>query len=686
MGFAVSIVSAVIKSVVGDKLESRLIKELVGISIDGISEKSINEITDFINGAKSKIDSILSKENMKSMGISEDIIDYVVTEIKDLLSKVEITDEVLRQCKYDCMNLSAFLWNKYCECKNDYIEYEREIERCLFEVAEALIKLVRESENFESDVLIHISNSVDDVMIGLQKISEYMKENFGKLDDNSQIILNLLLSILEQIQKMKIQGNETKSTADEEKKFQNNKKQKYIENWNSRLFLHFNNEDNFISLADAFIMSNYKMKKTTKGIGFSENDSLDKIIEKFVNYGKTSTLLIVGIPGIGKSSIVSWMANEYCNDDRIIVLRFRDWEYEELENGILKAVYCMLECKKIDLYNKILVLDGFDEMKTLDIRNKLLNDFMFDIKDIKNFKSIITSRSPYISSNIFQNVIELQEFDIDQIDQFFQKITGSNLGNKEKIKSNLDVIGIPVILYMAIMSKIDICENPTKPELYRHIFAEEGGIFDKFFDGENEYSEGTQILRNPDNIKHYLKFLRDVAFVMFEKNKLSLKKDECYVPKLDFQGKSVSILEFPIKHLFDDMEVNVEFVHKTIYEYFVAESIFVSINNAIHMTTKEIAGVLGKLLIRNNLNTEILEFLKYMVASNMSEKYVLMEKVFQLMMKKGMTYYANVTYKSVLHSEMTIFQNMMKIVGLWEKATIKQDNMLLQYINLCKKV
>ena len=49
MGFAVSIVSAVIKSVVGDKLESRLIKELVGISIDGISEKSINEITDFIN-------------------------------------------------------------------------------------------------------------------------------------------------------------------------------------------------------------------------------------------------------------------------------------------------------------------------------------------------------------------------------------------------------------------------------------------------------------------------------------------------------------------------------------------------------------------------------------------------------------------------------------------------------------
>lgn len=476
--------------------------------------------------------------------------------------------------------------------------------------------------------------------------------------------------------------NETRKNL----KFQNNKKQKYIENWNSRLFLHDDNEDNLITLADAFIMPNYKMNKSIKGIGFSGNDSLDKIIEKFVNYDKSSTLLITGVPGIGKSSIVSWIANEYRNDDRVIVLRFRDWEYEELENGLLKAIYSMLDCKKLDLFNKILILDGFDEMKTLDIRNKILNDFVSDIKDIKNFKSIITSRLPYISLNIFQNALKLQEFDINQIDRFYKKITGYNLGNKEKIKSNLDVIGIPVILYMAIMSKINFNENPTKPELYSHIFAKEGGIFDKFFDGENEYSEGTQILRNPNNIKKYLNFLRDVAFMMFERDKLSLEKDECYVPALDFQGKSISILEFPIKHLFDDTEVEVEFVHKTIYEYFVAEFIFVSIKKAVHMPIDEIAMVLGTLLIKKNLDSEILEFLKYMVTNNMSEKYMLMEEVFQLMMKKGMTYYVNKINKSVLHSEMTIFQNMMKIVTLWEKATIRQDNMLLQYINLCKKV
>ena len=104
----ISSVSAVLKSVVEDKLGSGLVKDLIGISIEGISEKGINEITDFINRGKSKIDSILSNENMKSMGIPEDKIDFVVAEIKELLSKIDITDEVLRQCKYDSTNLSFF--------------------------------------------------------------------------------------------------------------------------------------------------------------------------------------------------------------------------------------------------------------------------------------------------------------------------------------------------------------------------------------------------------------------------------------------------------------------------------------------------------------------------------------------------------------------------------------------------
>lgn len=669
MGITTSIVSAVLKSVVGDKFGSGLAKDLLGISIDGVSEKGINEITDFINDGKSKIERILSRENMKSSGISENIIEYVIAEIKDLFSRIEITDEVLRKCKYDSMNLSVFLWNEYRECKNDYIECESEIKRCLFTVAEALINLVRESKNFEKNVLIHISNSVDDTNAELQNISGYLKENFSKLDDNSQIVLNILLIILEQIQKMNMQDNKTKSTIDEVKKFKNNKKEDYIKTWNSRLFLHIDNDENPITLEDAFIVPDYEMYKSIKRIGFSDNDTLDQIIEKFVNYGKTSTMLITGVPGIGKSTITSWIANKYKDNERIIILRFRDWKKVILEKKLLEAICKELDCEEEDLESKVLVLDGFDEMKALNIRNRLLNEFFADIKDFENFKCIITSRLGYIDSSQFHNVLIINKFDIKRVEDFVKIITGDVLKKREKIEPNLEVLGIPVILYMAVISNIDISENPTKPELYNRIFAEKGGIFDRFsYDGLG-YDKGVQILRNDENIKSYLSFLQKVAFLMFENNSLSLKMDDCNIPELEFQGYSVNVLEFPIKHLFENSKSNIEFIHKSIYEYFVSEYFFVSILRAIHANeVKEgLAGILGNLFKSNNMSPEIFDFLKFrIINSDLNNKLYVIDEAFQLMLMNGMTFYMNKKCKNVVRCELLIFANMLELLHMWE--------------------
>lgn len=533
MGIAVSIVSAVLKSVVGDKLGSGLAKDLIGISIDGVSEKGINEIADFINNRRSKIDSILSRVDN----------DYVVAEIKGLLLKVEITDEVLRQCRYNSKNLFVFLLIKYCENKKKgYIEYEREIKQCLFDVAEALFKIAYESEDFGERVLIHISNSVDDANLEIQQLSIYMKENLNKLDVDSQIVLNILWTILEQIQKIHMQSNIASNIIFAEKNFINNKKEDYIKNWNNRLFLHIDNDENPITLADAFIMPDYVMNKSMKRIGFSKNDTLNKIIEKFIEYDKTSTMLISGEPGMGKSSIISWIANEYRNDDRIIILRFRDWKRSILKKTLLSAIRNKLDCENADLEDKVLILDGFDEMKALDIREKLLADFINEIKDFNNFKCIITSRPVYIDSSNFQNYLKLKVFDISRIEDFHKIVTEERLDQREKIESNLEVLGIPVILYMAIMSGVDISQNPTKPELYRRIFSEEGGIFDKFCFEEGGYDVGQHILRSSENIKKYLKFLREVAFEMFRKDDLPLIISECQLPELTFHGKSISIL------------------------------------------------------------------------------------------------------------------------------------------------
>lgn len=292
---------------------------------------------DFIDAEKLEIQYIFSNESMSAMNVAEEKRGYVTAEIKELLSKMDFSCEVLRQCRYDSMNLSAFMWNKYCEGKKGYIECENEIKKSLFFVAEELIKLVRKSENFEQDVLLQISNSADDISFEMQQVSEYMRQNFTELDNNNQTVLSILHSILEQIQN-NARENDKEDSADKNKKFRSNKKQEYIQNWNDKLFLHTDNSQDSIMLKDAFIMPDYEMHQAVSRIGFSNSDTLERIIEKFIDYDKASTMLISGVPGMGKSTIASWMANKYKEDDRIIILRFRDWEREELEEGILKAL------------------------------------------------------------------------------------------------------------------------------------------------------------------------------------------------------------------------------------------------------------------------------------------------------------------------------------------------------------
>lgn len=172
ISFAAKIVTIIVKSAANSKIGSELGKELIGASIDGVSERSIAEINNFIRGKKSKLEHILSEENMKKIYVAEEDIDFVVAELKDLLSKIKITDTVFRECRYNPENLKDFLWSEYSRSKN-IIENESDIKTGLYAVAETLIELMRESEEFKNNLLIQISNSIDDANVELQKISDY---------------------------------------------------------------------------------------------------------------------------------------------------------------------------------------------------------------------------------------------------------------------------------------------------------------------------------------------------------------------------------------------------------------------------------------------------------------------------------------------------------------------------------
>ena len=175
--------------------------------------------------------------------------------------------------------------------------------------------------------------------------------------------------------------------------------------------------------------------------------------------------------------------------------------------------------------------------------------------------------------------------------------------------------------------------------------------------------------------------MQKVAFLMFENNSLSLKMDDCNVPELEFQGDKVSVLEFPIKHLFENTEINVEFIHKSIYEYFVSEYIFSSLLTAIDSSTDELAKILGYLFKYNSITNEVLEFLGFkIINSKLNKEFNAMDKAFKLMLQDGMIYYTKENYKNAFKREMDVFSNMLEILHLWKVDYLKFDNSIAGYL------
>lgn len=385
---------------------------------------------------------------------------------------------------------------------NQMTDYSYAEQDCVYQAAENILKGCRENTNKMPDSeMIKAGLKVLFTNDSGSRCREFTGLFYKELtrDEHNCLYKELLLSVccekeyskeqLQQIEKKLsgltslFNGNQLSAksacgcqalTADRNPVFYNNKKQDYIDKWNDLLFLHKNADERPLTLSDVFIMPQFKICQNTGCNGFSGDSTVGEMIRVFISQKGSSCILLKGVPGIGKSSMVSWIANEYKEDDSVLVLRFRDWEREDLERGLLQAVLITLGCRKYDLENKVLVMDGFDEFKQLNERDSFISDFLTDAMDIKNFKLLITSRPNYIDESDFQYVFEIFPLSRNEIKRYYQLMKGTELQGEVW---NTDVLGIPVILYMAVMSEMDITKKTSKSELYGLIFAENKGKF-----------------------------------------------------------------------------------------------------------------------------------------------------------------------------------------------------------------
>lgn len=700
MGIAASVIAAVLKSAVGDKLGDGLAKELADISIDGISEKGINEITDFINEGKAEIENILSKENMKAMNVPEENITYITAEIKSLLSGINITDEVLRQCRYDSGKLKDFMWDEYTVHKNGYIECEGGIKTGLYAVAKVLMKLACESEEFGNKMLIQISNSADDTRAGLQKVSEYMGDNFDKLNADSQAILEIL-------QKKLIQDQESEIKNEDKKHKVKTRTKEFADKWNANMFLNdFDKRDKKaginVKLGEVYLEGHLPHYIWRENGEEEPSNDLKKLLSEYIEEKRDSKMLLVlGQPGIGKSTLITWIAVNFKHRiDDILVYKFAsdlkniDWESGRASERVLEE----LGLERTDLNGKILIFDGFDEVsiekyRRRDILDNLYGDWIFN-NTIENFSLIVTCRENYVTrfAVLKCEFITLQPWDEKQIKSFcniFQektkgKISESTMG---MLLENKEILGIPLILYMTLALNISIEKEGSVVDIYDKIFSLEGGIYDRCIENkkfENDHRIG--------GIKEYIhQISRGIAMRMFEYN-----PDDADISQNEYEKICDDVMEGKdgekerikqdaklgnyfkaVKHCEGVETERLCFVHRTIYEYFVAETIYSVIENAMmelsEKSQEELAGNIAFYLKEGKISPTIGEYLQHkgmklyqkLSAEKRNDFYQWWENAVGKMMEKGMFYYTkrNIQdYENIMKKEGRCFLNLLAIL------------------------
>ncbi|MGN0417697.1 pentapeptide repeat-containing protein [Anaerostipes faecalis] len=712
------IFNIVVKSIFKDEVDN----SLLSLPIEFCSEKSVSMITTFINERKHRIEYILSNENMKTMNISESNFDFVVAEITDLLDKVKINDDVLERCGFDDKKLTKYLYEKYFELNSKNIECENDIKKGISIIALSLVATKKECTAFVNDILLQINSSVDETNVEVKKIYGYLETNFEELNKNNQEILVRLNTIKEQ-NNIAVKKEESRTVE-------------YAQKWNENMFLNnFDKRDENaginIKLSEVYLekhLPHYKWRENKK-----ISKDLKNLLSEYIEFSEDNKmLLILGQPGIGKSTLLTWItANFNERVDNIIIYQFApdlknvDWKSHSISEKVLERTGLTYK----DLYGKTLILDGFDELSLGERTRQEVLDGLYDEliykKKTKHFTLIITCRENYIRGieKLKCQYITLQAWDKGQIESFctvFQRKTQNEISKNtmDKLYDNKDILGIPLILYMVLALNISIEKEGSIVDVYDRIFSLEGGIYDRCI--ENKKFADSH--RTGEVKRQIHQISREIAFWMFENN-----PNEASIPQQEYEKICTIVMissslenqdikyDFKIGSYFKAVKhcegVEAEdlfFVHRSIYEYFVVDAIFVSIeksivelseskqeelaeNIAFYLKSGMIDYVIGKYLMH-----KIMKVYGKLDYEKKNRFYDWWEMTVGKMVKQGMFYFSQQNichYNHIMGEEISCFLNLLEILRLLLKTgehkyilTKCNSEELIFYIKCCSIV
>lgn len=545
-------------------------------------------------------------------------------------------------------------------------------------------------------------------MIQGRQTFETMREGFdvsNKNDEETHRKLDYTIESIDSINK-KINGTDSGKTKHYEIPIKN-RAGEYADKWDENVFLNdFNKRDKNAGV-NIKLRELYLGKHLPRYVWKMDDEPLDDLKELLSEYtvdnDKKKMLLILGQAGIGKSTLITWiMANLVEKEDDIYIYQFSsdleniDWQ----GNDILNDIFKMLGLRYDELENKVLILDGFDEIHASSGREKILNQIYQSLKELnclRKISLIITCRENYMDElqKVRCDHITLQTWNDEQIISFCE-IYGS-MSKRNIMQANLDmmlenkkVFGIPLMLYMVLALDISVERNASLVDIYDKIFAVDGGgIYDRCINNLS-YGKEHRIGKVKQQIHH---ISQKIAFWMFENNsgKVIISRIEfrkiCDIMIKEAEEKTEDIQSDvligsyfePIRHCEGIGTDELQFVHRSIYEYFVSIYFFESMRNL--KSKEELAGKLGLLLKYGYLTEQMLVFLKYKFDGireyNLAN--VILE-TFQMMLWDGMTYHIGMPCKNAIECELNIFDNMLKAVHLWNYKLGEVDKKIVSYI------
>ncbi len=662
--------------------------------------------------------------------IGEAIIGEFISKVSDSIveiSKAKIK-EAVKNRKDKHQSPESQIYNIMVDVLNKitYGEYENDQDK-IYDAAEKILKSFKSGiDNSENNIKLGLSEICENVdenkCIDFMKLiyRELSKENYSELyreirllqyekegNKTSRIgqkvdeIQNGVQEINERLNK--IETNKYNSIVDQGKIVKKESRtQEYANKWNTNMFL--NDFDEWDENAGVnVILSDVYFDKHLPHFIYGNNKKESTDLKKFLTrYIETKSqnemLLILGQPGIGKSTLITWITAHFTEKvDDILVYRFAsdlkniEWKSENITERILKELGLSNE----ELNEKILIFDGYDEIGVKDDRKEILDQLYWGLvknNTIKCFSLIVTCRVNYIKGfeRVQSNYITLQSWDKEQIKSFcniFCRITNISLDTEaiENIIKNKEILGVPLILYMVLALNISIDKEGSIVDVYDKIFSLEGGIYDRCIDNKS-FADRHRVGKMKKQI-HQIS--RDIAIWMFENN-----PDEAYVPAEEYKkicsniaiynGQNEKDIEqdsiignfFELKHCEGRGTEKLYFVHRSIYEYFVAETMY----NVIKIPIKEMTiisqerfSVISFYLKDGIITKTICEYLCYKIEKNNcllgktdnNKLYCWIELSVDRMLDKGMFFYTKFNiqkYENIIRKEVNCFTNILKIL------------------------